>query len=889
MATFRDWLRASNQASTWLGLGLIAGLWTALALHLAAERDQSQRAWTRTTRNLARTVEEHTQRAIRETDKVLLLLRTALESNPEEFDLRRFTASPYFRNDLTLQVAILGPDGLMLSTNVETSAARVDLSDREHFRVHRASVDDTLFISKPVLGRASGKWSIQVTRRIRAPDGGFGGVIVGSLDPAILAGFYDAIDIGTGGAVTVVGRDGVVRASSGAAGDLGRSILGSPLLAAATEVEAGTLDSTSLLDGHARMVSFRNVPNYPLVVAVSVPREEISEATDAKAQSLRGYAGLASLLALVAMGISVRSRMRLDATRCELAAARDAAEAATRTRTAFLAMMSHEMRTPLNGVIGMANLMMETPLNAEQARYAATLRDSGDHLLQIINDVLDLTKLESDRVPVEEVAFDLRELAHGVMQIVAPTAQAKGLLLGAHVAADMPKTLRGDPAALRQVLLNLVGNGVKFTQSGHVKVEIAGRPAAQAGRMALRIDVRDSGIGIAPEQLPLLFQEFSQLDGSISRRFGGTGLGLAITKRIVERLGGSVEVQSSPGIGSRFTVNLVLPVENAAPPLPALEGLGVVVASPLALATSALAGTLAEMGAKVEEASDPARTLVLARRPECRAVLIDDGFGDALAPLLLRIQARTFGAPRVIVMTGIAGPARPTPLGGKAPDAVVTWPAGEGALATAILGVDLDDAASLADPEDEIVRTGFNVLLAEDNDTNRLVIATQLEKLGHAVQTVVNGKEAVEAVQRGAYDLSHGHHDAGDGRLCRRARHPRPVGASVAHPHRGSHGQCADRRRGRRQGCRHGRVRDQAGHLAGACRDHRSGLRGHARRVRCEPAPAAGRHDPVLRSRHLRPVRGRDRGVGGQPHRRRVPAGYVGAARHHARQARGRR
>jgi signal transduction histidine kinase len=246
-----------------------------------------------------------------------------------------------------------------------------------------------------------------------------------------------------------------------------------------------------------------------------------------------------------------------------LARARDEAEAASRARTSFLAMMSHEMRTPLNGVIGMANLLIDTPLDDEQSRYVSTLRASGEHLLMIISDILDLSKLEADRLELEDIVFDLEATIGTVLEIVAPAAREKSLFIVANIVPDVPRNVRGDPAVLRQVLLNLVGNAVKFTPSGQVEVKVARGPEADEGRIHISFEVHDTGIGIAAEKLSALFHEFSQLDGSISRRFGGTGLGLAISRRLVERMGGWVSVDSKIGKGSIFRCFVVLaPIED---------------------------------------------------------------------------------------------------------------------------------------------------------------------------------------------------------------------------------------------------------------------------------------------------------------------------------------
>jgi PAS domain S-box-containing protein len=250
----------------------------------------------------------------------------------------------------------------------------------------------------------------------------------------------------------------------------------------------------------------------------------------------------------------VTERRETEATR---KAARDATDRANRARAEFLATVSHEIRTPINGVVGMTGLLLDTHLTPEQWRYASTLRASAEHLLQVINDILDYSKIDAGKLEFERVRLRVGEIVESVVAITAPRAGAKGVELKPIVPATLPHNLMGDPGRLRQILLNLVGNAIKFTDQGSVTIEFELREETSEGAVLVMI-VTDTGLGIPEESLPSLFAEFSQVDSSVSRRYGGTGLGLAICKRLLDGMGGTIDVQSAIGVGSMFRCSVPL-------------------------------------------------------------------------------------------------------------------------------------------------------------------------------------------------------------------------------------------------------------------------------------------------------------------------------------------
>ena len=420
----------------------------------------------------------------------------------------------------------------------------------------------------------------------------------------------------------------------------------------------------------------------------------------------------------------------------------------------FLATMSHEMRTPLNGIIGMTGLLLDTDLSANQRAYAETLRESGAALLALINDILDYSKLAAGRFDLDEVQFDPFSLIQNVVELLSPRAADKDIEIASFVDPRTPRRMTGDEARLRQVLINLVGNAVKFTDKGGVAIEARAEPGQTAGEQILSIAVRDTGVGIAATEQQRIFEEFAQADPA--RRAEGTGLGLAISRELVRAMGGDIALESEPGVGSVFSFTTRLrAVAEAAQPQPIDAG-PVVIATKSAMLERVLSLQLAAFGvnsvhiarsaAMAAEALDasPEATLL------CDLAIIKDG-GEKLAKPGRRsfalVSANERSALRSLRETGFIGylvkPIRQTTLMRELVRA----------RADATLQPAPDPSASPAAAERRADKRGLRVLLAEDNQINAVLATALIRRAGHDVDIAVNGHEAIEAASRGGYDL----------------------------------------------------------------------------------------------------------------------------------------
>ncbi|MBK9083591.1 MAG: response regulator [Rhizobiales bacterium] len=426
----------------------------------------------------------------------------------------------------------------------------------------------------------------------------------------------------------------------------------------------------------------------------------------------------------------------------EAAAARERAEAASEAKSRFLATVSHEVRTPLNGILGMAGLLRGTRLDAEQASYLDAIETSGAALAALIDEILDFSKIEAGRLDLASEPFDAYAAVDGVVELLAPRAQAKGLEIAAHVVHDVPRRLIGDAARLRQVLINLAGNAVKFTERGGV-----GLTVSRAGAL-IRFAVEDTGPGVPAERRAAIFGEFEQGDGSTTRKHGGTGLGLAISRRLVERMGGRLTLEAAPSGGSLFVFEIPLgaaPEREDRPPV-GLVGKRALVVAASRFEAPFLATRLADAGAEVMGLADADEAIAaLAGAPHFDIVLVDCALGAEAARRVAE-AARAAHAGRSLVLFT---PFERRALGDSSAAGFDGWlvkPVRQSALVARLAdqtGAAREGAPSPA-PAGAAPATGLQVLLAEDNEINARIALKVLERLGARVAHAHDGVEALD-------------------------------------------------------------------------------------------------------------------------------------------------
>ncbi|MFZ6645272.1 response regulator [Undibacterium sp. TJN25] len=709
--------------------------------------------------------------------------QTGNTSASSQAELSKAIARIFARQPDLEAVRIADTQGNVIVGSGKLATQAFSIADREYFRQLRDDPKAGLIITKPLQGKVGGKWGVILARRLNKHDGSFGGVVYVGFLLQRFQEISSGVVLSRHAAISVYDRDlGLImrRTLQGQDNDADpKNTVGSradaPALSARLAAEPGQGIFFTENEGQERLNTYRKLARYPFYLKLETATDDYLDDWHSQARWTMALAFAFFAVTILFCWVISRLWVQRERVMHDLTAAKQLADSSSRAKSEFVANMSHEIRTPMNAVLGMTHLLSSTALSAVQRKYLDMISASGQSLLTILNDILDFSKIEAGRLELSPASFDLGDILNMLATIMTVNAGEKDLELAIGTEPGVPRIVVGDAPRLQQILINLVGNAIKFTQKGEVSVLVQ-KVSEQDGTVVLRFCIRDTGIGMTVPQQARLFSAFTQADTSTTRIYGGTGLGLAISRRLVELMGGAIEVHSELGQGSEFIATIpfsLAPDEQARYEAKFPRGnsaLRLLVVDDNATSRDYLCKTIHSWGWEVNSAASGELALQKIRENGRSGHYYDVVLADWQMPGmdgLATMREIRLALPQdrmpVIIMVSAFGRDRlvQIPEAGNA-DAVLIKPVTSSSLYDTVhevlaskLGRSIGTPRPVAIPSGFGALAGARLLLVEDNTLNQIVAKTMLEQQGALVTVLDDGQKAVDLLRTdaSAFDL----------------------------------------------------------------------------------------------------------------------------------------